>query len=77
MLCLSTSGNSKNVVLAAKAAKARGLTVISMTGESGDALLYLSDICIRVPEHETYKVQELHLPVYHYICQKIEEHFFN
>lgn len=74
--CLSTSGNSKNVVNAALAAKARGMTVVSMTGAKPAALDALSDVVIKVPETETYKVQELHLPVYHYLCAVTEERFF-
>ena len=76
LLCLSTSGNSKNVVAAAKVGKALGLTTIAMTGEKESKLSQICDVTIRVPETETYKVQELHLPVYHYICAKVEEYFF-
>lgn len=76
LIALSTSGNSKNVVRAVEVAKALGVTVISMTGESGGKLKPISNVCICVPETETYKVQELHLPVYHYICAEIENHFF-
>jgi len=73
---LSTSGNSKNVVYAAKVAKAKKLVTIAMTGEKESELSRICDITIRVPESETYKIQELHLPVYHYICAKVEQHFF-
>ncbi len=76
LLCLSTSGNSRNVVNAAKIAKALDLTTIAMTGKDESALSRLCDITIRVPETETYKVQELHLPVNHYLCARAEEHFF-
>ena len=76
LLCISTSGNSKNCVAAAKVAKGLGLTVIGLTGETGGNLKSIADICICVPETETYKVQELHLPVYHYICAELEKHFF-
>ncbi len=76
ILCISTSGNSKNVYAASLAAKALGLTVISLTGEGGGKLLNTSDICIRVPERETFKVQELHLPSYHYLCAATEAAFF-
>lgn len=75
-LGISTSGNSQNVYKAAIIAKSLGISVISLTGESGGRLKNISEICIRVPETETYKVQELHLPVYHVICALIEEHFF-
>ena len=76
LLCLSTSGNSLNVVSAAQVAKGLGLQVIALTGKDGGKLKDLADICIRVPETETFKVQELHLPVYHYLCAAVEAHFF-
>lgn len=76
LICISTSGNSKNVVAAAHVGKALGMTVISLTGKTGGKLKDLSDICICVPETETFKVQELHLPVYHYLCAATEAHFF-
>ncbi|MCQ2456617.1 MAG: SIS domain-containing protein [Clostridia bacterium] len=76
LICISTSGNSANVVEAAKVAKALCLKVISLTGRSGGKLKELSDVCICVPETETYKVQELHLPVYHKICADVEKAFF-
>ncbi|MBQ5764936.1 MAG: SIS domain-containing protein [Clostridia bacterium] len=74
---LSTSGNAKNVNLAANIAKALGLTVIGMTGQRDSKLSENSDICIKVPETETYKIQELHLPVYHAICDAVEAEFFD
>lgn len=76
LIAISTSGNSKNVVEAAKVAKALGIRVIALTGGSGGMLGKLADICICVPETETYKVQELHLPVYHSLCEEIETYFF-
>lgn len=76
LIALSTSGNSKNVFGAVKVAKALGIRVIGLTGEGGGKLKTASDICICVPETETYKIQELHLPVYHCICAAVEEHFF-
>lgn len=76
LLAISTSGNSQNVVKAAKCAKALGICVIGLTGESGGELLDIADACIRVPELETYKVQELHLPIYHAICLEVEERLF-
>ena len=76
LLTLSTSGNSRNCVLAAAAAKARGMTVIALTGMGGGKLGQIADITVAVPEKETYKVQELHLPVYHALCSAVEEHFF-
>jgi D-sedoheptulose 7-phosphate isomerase len=76
LIAISTSGNSKNVVAAAKVAKGLGITVVALTGNTGGRLKDCSDILIAVPENETYKVQELHLPVYHYLCAAIEEAFF-
>lgn len=73
---ISTSGNSKNVVNAARVAKALGIATVALTGEKESALSDICDVSIRVPETETYKVQELHLPVYHYLCATVEKHFF-
>lgn len=75
-LGISTSGNSKNVCYAAITAKAKGLKVIGLTGAKESKMTKLCDCCIRVPETETYKIQELHLPVYHCLCLMLEEHFF-
>lgn len=76
LLCLSTSGNSKNVVNAAKVAKAFGIKTASITGANESKLSELCDVCVRVPETETYKVQELTLPVYHHLCASIEKTLF-
>lgn len=76
LIALSTSGNAKNVFSAAKVARGLGITVIALTGKTGGMLKGCSDICIAVPETETYKVQELHLPVYHYLCAAVEDEFF-
>lgn len=73
---LSTSGNSKNVVNAVKVANAIGAKSISLTGEKGGVLAEISTITLNVPECETYKVQEYHLPIYHYLCAGVEKHFF-
>ncbi|MBQ9070369.1 MAG: SIS domain-containing protein [Clostridia bacterium] len=73
---LSTSGNSANVVNAATVAKAIGIGTIALTGKNGGALSETCDVAVRVPETETYKIQELHLPVYHYLCAEVEKHFF-
>ena len=76
LIGLSTSGNSKNVVNAARIAKAVGAKALAMTGKKESNLSEICDACIRVPETETYKIQELHLPVYHYLCAQIEaDHF--
>lgn len=76
LLCISTSGNSKNVVNAASVAKAMNIKVVSLTGQKDSKLSSISDITIKAPEVETFKIQELHLPIYHAICLEIEEHFF-
>ncbi|MDC7228420.1 MAG: SIS domain-containing protein [Spirochaetales bacterium] len=73
---ISTSGNSTNVAAAAIAAKACGLKTLAMTGRDGGRLNEICDICIKVDEKETFKIQELHLPVYHSLCLIIEDFFF-
>lgn len=77
LIGISTSGNSKNVVNAVKVAKAVGIKTISLTGMRDSKMSELSDVTVKVPEVETYKIQELHLPVYHYLCAKTEEYFFS
>lgn len=76
LMGISTSGNSKNVVYAAKVARAQGMKVIMLTGAAGGKCAELADVAIRVPEKETFKVQEYHLPVYHALCLAVEEYFF-
>ena len=76
LIAISTSGNSRNVCHAARVARALGIKVIALTGEGGGALGEIANVTVRVPEKETFKVQELHLPVYHYLCAAVEEHFF-
>ena len=75
-LAISTSGNSENIIYAAIVAKAKGLKVIALTGNNDSELSALADVCIKVPETEIYKVQELHLPVYHCLCLMLEDKFF-
>ena len=76
LIGISTSGNSKNVFGAVKVTKALGIKVIGLTGKTGGKLKDTADICICAPETETFKIQELHLPIYHYLCAAVEEHFF-
>ena len=77
LLCISTSGNSRNVVLAAEAANAKGMKVISLIGNNREAkLIQYSDVTIMVPSRITYRVQEFHLPIYHLMCAALEEEFF-
>lgn len=73
---ISTSGNSKNILYAAIVAHAKGMKVIGLTGERESRLSALADICIKAPQEETYKVQELHLPIYHCLCLMLEDTFW-
>ena len=76
LIGISTSGNARNVNAAAKIALGLGMKVISMTGKNGGSLAELATISIKAPETETFKTQELHLPIYHCLCACVEEHFF-
>ena len=75
-LGISTSGNSQNILYAAATAHAKGLKVIGLTGKKDSKLSERADICIQVPQIETYMIQELHIPVYHCLCLMLEERFF-
>ncbi|QPJ58597.1 hypothetical protein E5P55_00610 [Candidatus Pinguicoccus supinus] len=76
MLCISTSGNSKNIINAANVAKFKNLKIISFTNYFGGTLKSVSHVNVNVPEIQTFKTQELHLPIYHIISILIEESFF-
>lgn len=76
LIAISTSGNAENVAAAVKVARGIGMTTVGLTGESGGKLRTLADICICAPEKETFKIQELHLPIYHLLCAAVEDHFF-
>ena len=75
-LGISTSGNSRNIISATVVARALGIKVIGLTGKDGGELAKVADVVIRVPENETYMIQELHLPVYHCLCLMLEDCFF-
>ena len=75
-LGISTSGNSKNVMSATVVARALGIRVIGLTGAKGGELAEVADVIVRVPETETYMIQELHLPIYHCWCLMLEDKFF-
>ncbi len=75
-LGISTSGNAKNVDYAVTVAKAKGMSVIGLTGKDGGLLGKRADVAVIVPEQETFQIQELHLPVYHVLCLLLEERFF-
>lgn len=74
---ITTSGNSGNIIKALMAARARGVRTVCLTGETGGRCRELCDVCICVPETETFKVQELHLPVYHALCSMVEADLFD
>ena len=76
LLAISTSGNSRSGSLAIEVAAAKGMSTIGLTGANGGKYKALCDCTIRAPEKETFKVQELHLPIYHALCRMIEIHFF-
>lgn len=76
LFAISTSGNSKNILFAVTVAKAKGMKVIGLTGARESRLSSFADVCIQVPQKETYMVQELHLPVYHCLCLMLEERFW-
>ena len=76
LLVISTSGNAENLMLAVTVAKAMGIHTALLTGAVGGKLAGVCDTVIRVPETETYKVQEYHLPLYHALCLAIEDAFF-
>ncbi len=76
LIGISTSGNSKNVVNAVKVAKAIGVRSLCLTGKNECQIDNFADCVIKVPETETYKIQELHLPVYHYLCLSTEKNLF-
>lgn len=76
LLGISTSGNAKNIDYAVTVAKAKGMKVIGLAGKDGGRLGARADAAVIVPEQETYRIQELHLPVYHALCLMLEEHFF-
>ena len=75
LFCLSTSGKSKNVLRALETAKKMGLSTIGITGKGGGAMAQLCDVLIDVPSNSTPRVQEMHLVVYHYLCERIEDAF--
>jgi len=76
LVCISTSGNAKNVLRAAEVARARGLATVALTGEDGGELGRLAGICIRAPGREVHRIQQHHLPIYHCLCLMLEDEFF-
>jgi len=76
LIALSTSGNSANVIRAMQLARAKEIKIIAMTGESGGKCKEFTDCLINVPHHETFRIQEYHLPIYHTLCLMVEEYFY-
>lgn len=76
LLAISTSGNSENVIYAAKVAKIIGLTTIALTGRNGGKLKNFSDCAICTPADSAHTIQEFHLPIYHALCIAAENEFF-
>ena len=72
---ISTSGTSKNVVLAAKKAKELGMCVVALTGQGGGALVQSADVLLEVPSKITPRIQEMHVMIYHYLCETVESNF--
>lgn len=75
-LGISTSGNSENIINATVTAKALGIKIIALTGKNDSKISDIADVAVKVPETETYMVQELHLPIYHCWCLMLEDKFF-
>jgi D-sedoheptulose 7-phosphate isomerase len=76
LIAISTSGRSPNILNALRVARAQGLATIGFTGRGGGDMVDLCDVIVRVPEEETLKVQERHLPIYHALCSMLEQTFF-
>lgn len=76
LIAISTSGNSENVVNAARVARNVGLKVVALTGKTGGGLKEFADTAICVPEEKVYRIQEYHLPIYHALCSMVEQYFF-
>ena len=76
LLAISTSGNSENILLAAKTARAKNMVVIGLSGAGGGKLAPLCDVLIDVPSNDVASIQEMHLPIYHEICRQLESHYF-
>ena len=76
LLAITTSGNSTNVLHAARIAKIQDVKVIGLTGEIGGKIKSLSDVCICAPSSVTFQIQEYHLPIYHCLCACVENELF-
>ncbi len=72
LVVISTSGNSKNLILAAQAAKERGTKVIGLLGKGGGSLLAMCDVAVVVPSESTERIQEVHISIIHAFCEILE-----
>lgn len=77
LLSISTSGNSPSILAAAEQARAMGMTVIGLTGDTGGKLAPLCDILLNVPSTSTPIIQQGHLCLYHYLCEMVEARLSN
>lgn len=77
LIAISTSGNSKNVLKAVEVANCIGVKTLALTGNNGGKIKDLATVTICAPSDETYKIQEYHLPIYHYLCGMVENEFFS
>ena len=77
LLGVSTSGNSPNVVNAFEVAKEQGLSTVALTGEGGGKLAAVADILVDVPSSQTPLIQQVHICLYHYLCEQIEARFLS
>ncbi|MBQ8766474.1 MAG: SIS domain-containing protein [Clostridia bacterium] len=77
LIAISTSGNSKNILKAVEVANCIGVKTLALTGGNGGRIKELATVTICVPSDETYKIQEYHLSVYHYLCAEVEKEFFD
>jgi D-sedoheptulose 7-phosphate isomerase len=73
LLAISTSGNSPNILRAIEVARAHGVSVIGLTGESGGQMRTVCDVCICAPSERTARIQEMHITIGHTICELVEE----
>jgi D-sedoheptulose 7-phosphate isomerase len=69
---ISTSGESANILAAARTARSLGMKVLGMTGAQGGTLETLSDVCLKVPSQRTCRIQEVHLTIGHIWCEMVE-----
>jgi phosphoheptose isomerase len=76
LIAITTSGNSQNIIDAILIARAKGMIIVGLTGETGGKIKSLCDILINVPESRTFLVQELHFPIYHSLCLMVENLLF-